>query len=132
MQLNTRENVVTSTIKNKAHKFTTTVSDKLFKLTIDKLYSDKISAFIRELSCNAYDSHKNNGNEDEPISILLPSRLDPNFKVQDFGTGLGDEETLFEVYCTMFGSTKDDSNEFTGCFGLGCQYTRWYKIYLYF
>jgi hypothetical protein len=119
MQLVKADRKIDSTVTTKAHQFTTKVSDKLFKLTIDKLYSDKITAVARELCCNAFDSHRKNGNISEPISVTLPSDLDPNFQVQDYGTGLGDEETLLEVYCTMFNSTKDETNEFTGCFGLG-------------
>lgn len=63
---------------------------KAFKILSDGLYSDKVLAIVRELSCNAYDSHIAAGKHDTPIEVRLPSELDPTFYVKDFGLGLSD------------------------------------------
>lgn len=91
---------------------------KAFNILSSGLYSDKIKAVIRELSCNAYDAHVAAGKADVPFEIKLPTNLEPVFYVKDFGTGLS-EEDVFSLYTTYFDSTKSDSNDFVGALGLG-------------
>lgn len=89
-----------------------------FQILSSGLYSDKIKAIVRELSCNAYDSHVAAGIPNTPIEIKLPNSLDPTFYVKDFGTGLSHSQIL-NLYTTYFESTKTDSNDFIGALGLG-------------
>jgi DNA topoisomerase VI subunit B len=83
------------------------------------LYSRPIEAVIRELSCNALDSHKVAG-VTVPFEVSLNSN--PNreftFSVRDFGTGL-EPEALERLYTTYFDSTKEQGDGFIGSFGLG-------------
>lgn len=99
-------------------KFNIKATGKAFKALSDTLYSDKVGSIVRELSSNAYDSHKLAGNESTPFEVYAPSRLNPNFIVRDYGVGLS-EEDVYDVYTTYFESTKSQSNDFIGCFGLG-------------
>lgn len=93
-------------------------SAKAFSILSSGLYSNKIRAIIRELSCNAVDSHVAAGKVDVPFEVHLPTTLEPYFAVRDFGTGLsGDQVT--NIYTTYFESTKTDSNAFIGALGLG-------------
>ncbi len=98
--------------------FTVKASSRAFQILSSGLYSDKILAVVRELSCNAYDAHKAAGNEHTPIEIKLPTILDPTFYVKDFGIGLSHEQ-ICSLYTTYFESTKGDSNDFIGALGLG-------------
>lgn len=84
----------------------------------DKVYSHKERAIIRELSCNAHDSHIMAGNTDVPFQVHLPTQLEPFFSVRDFGTGLSDDE-IRTIFAGIGISTKRDSNEVIGCFGIG-------------
>lgn len=93
-------------------------SAKAFKILSDGLYSNKIRAIIRELSCNAVDSHVAAGKADVPFVVHLPTMLEPWFSVQDFGIGL-DHDQVTNIYTTYFESTKTDSNDFIGALGLG-------------
>jgi hypothetical protein len=93
-------------------------SAKAFKILSDGLYSNKIRAIIRELSCNAVDSHVAAGKETLPFEVHLPSILEPWFSVRDFGLGLNGDQVV-NIYTTYFESTKTDSNEFIGALGLG-------------
>jgi hypothetical protein len=93
-------------------------SAKAFKILSSGLYSNKIRAIVRELSCNAVDSHKEAGKTDVPFEIHLPNKLEDWFSVKDFGVGL-DHEGVTEVYTTYFESTKQDSNDYIGALGLG-------------
>jgi len=93
-------------------------SAKAFKILSDGLYSNKIRAIIRELSCNAVDSHVGAGKADVPFEVHLPTILEPWFAVKDYGMGL-DGNQVVNIYTTYFESTKTDSNAFIGALGLG-------------
>ena len=93
-------------------------SAKAFGILSSSLYSDPIKAIVRELSCNAYDSHVAAGKSDVPIDIHIPTKFNNEFSVKDYGLGL-DHEEVTEIYTTYFESTKTDSNEFIGALGLG-------------
>jgi hypothetical protein len=93
-------------------------SAKAFQILSGSLYSDKILAVVRELSCNAYDAHVANGNPDTPFEIKLPTNWDATFYVKDFGTGLSDDQVK-NLYMTYFDSSKQDSDDFVGQLGLG-------------
>ena len=89
----------------------------------DKVYSHKERAIIRELSCNAYDSHQRaieEGilKEDRPFDLHLPTRLEPWFMIRDYGVGLPDED-IASIYSAIGVSTKRESNKYIGCFGIG-------------
>lgn len=93
-------------------------SAKAFKILSDGLYSNKIRAIIRELSCNALDSHIGANKINIPFEVHLPTILEPWFSVRDFGMGL-DAYQVTNIYTTYFESTKTDSNDFIGALGLG-------------
>jgi hypothetical protein len=84
----------------------------------DKVYSNKERAVIRELACNAHDSHIMAGTTDVPFNVHLPTQLEPWFSLRDYGTGLEDAD-IANVYGAIGVSTKRDSNEVIGCFGIG-------------
>ena len=100
-----------------SHKFTINVSRKAFQILSD-LYSDKPLAIVRELGCNAVDSHVMAGKASLPISIHLPNAMEPYLEIRDFGTGIS-PENVFQIYSSYFTSTKTASNDAIGCLGLG-------------
>lgn len=93
-------------------------SAKAFSILSSGLYANKIKAIIRELSCNAFDSHVAAGKKDVPFDVHLPSALEPWFAIRDYGTGL-DHDQVCNIYTTYFESTKTNSNDFIGALGLG-------------
>lgn len=93
-------------------------SAKAFSILSSGLYANKIRAIIRELSCNAIDSHIAAGNKDTPFDVHLPNQLEPHFSIRDYGTGLTHDQVT-NIYTTYFESTKTNSNEFIGALGLG-------------
>ena len=90
----------------------------ILDLFADKIYSHKERAVIRELSCNAHDSHVIAGTTDIPFIVHLPTHIEPWFSIRDSGTGLPDED-IANVYGGIGISTKRGSNEVIGCFGVG-------------
>lgn len=81
------------------------------------VYKRPVEAVLREYYCNAYDSHKAAGNPNPP-KVTLPTKLNPQFVVRDEGTGLSFDECE-RLFSTFFDSTKRDSNEQIGYFGIG-------------
>ena len=93
-------------------------SAKAFSILSSGLYANKVRAIIRELSCNAVDSHTAAGKTDTPFDVHLPNSLEPWFSIRDYGTGLSADQVT-NIYTTYFESTKTSSNEFIGALGLG-------------
>ena len=93
-------------------------SAKAFSILSSGLYANKVKAIVRELSCNAVDSHAAAGCKDTPFDVHLPNQLEPWFSIRDYGTGLSHEQVT-QIYTTYFESTKTASNEFIGALGLG-------------
>jgi hypothetical protein len=93
-------------------------SAKAFNILSSGLYANKIRAIVRELSCNAVDSHTAAGKQDTPFDVHLPNSLEPHFSIRDYGTGLTHAQVT-NIYTTYFESTKTASNEFIGALGLG-------------
>ena len=100
------------------HEFKYRASAKSFQILSSGLYSNKFNAIVRELSCNAVDSHVAAGKEDVPFVIHLPSAIEPWFSIRDYGVGL-DHDQVINIYTTYFESSKTHSNEFIGGLGLG-------------
>lgn len=93
-------------------------SAKAFSILSSGLYANKIKAIIRELSCNAVDSHVAAGKTGTPFDVHLPNALEPHFSIRDYGVGLNHDQVT-NIYTTYFESTKTDSNAFIGALGLG-------------
>ena len=80
-------------------------------------YSNTQLAVIREISANAIDANVE-ANCSKKIEITLPSKMNPNFCVRDFGNGLSQED-VFGLYSKYGKSTKRNSNDYVGFFGIG-------------
>jgi hypothetical protein len=82
------------------------------------LYKDRERAVLTELCSNALDAHKMVGKQDLPIQITMPSSLSAEVRVRDFGPGLS-ESDVYSLLTTFGASSKGDSNDFVGGFGIG-------------
>ena len=113
-----QKNKVAQSEKFESNNFSIHQSPEVFAILSDQLYSDKIKAVIRELSTNAVDSVIEAKTFDRGYDVFLPDSLNPYFYIRDYGTGLSHEDCM-GLFATYFGSTKTDSNDYTGQFGLG-------------
>lgn len=118
MKLKTHVNPVESGGIKEISAFQIKTSATAFRILSSGLYSNKIRAIVRELSCNAADSHIAAGTPELPFDLHLPNTIEPHFSVKDYGTGLSHADVM-GLYTTYFSSTKSDSNDYTGALGLG-------------
>lgn len=83
------------------------------------LYSRPIEALLREYATNAWDSHVFAGNT-APIEVTLPTSVNPELVIQDYGLGLSLDE-IRETYAMYGASTKRGTNAVAGQLGVGCK-----------
>jgi hypothetical protein len=93
----------------------------LATLLTSNLYSKPLESFLRETVSNAYDSHVEAGTE-EPILLLIEDddydKYNYRISIRDYGTGISPER-FEKIYRNIGSSTKRDSNDFIGMFGIG-------------
>lgn len=113
-----KSNVVASSGVQTSSSFNIARTPHMFNILSSGLYSDKVTAVLREIGCNAMDAHIMGGTPNLPFEVKLPSALDRTFHVKDWGPGLDDREVT-ELYTTYGWSSKQESDDVTGAFGLG-------------
>ena len=102
----------------------------------DKIYANKIKAVVREYICNAVDEHNKYG-IDRPVEVNLKGLgLDQAiFSVRDHAKGLSDDGVR-KIFGMYFRSTKSESNDSIGGFGVGSKaghaYTDTFNIISHF
>lgn len=92
-------------------------TDIILSILSSNLYSHPIRSFLRETVSNAWDAHVE-AHQDKPIILTLHNDLSSWISIRDFGTGLSPKR-VEEVYRYIGSSTKRDSNDYIGAWGLG-------------
>lgn len=132
-QIERNVNVVGNLLEKRAAKIE--LNPIIFEILSGKIYSNKILAVIRELSCNAVDAHNMAGNTNQPFDVQLPTLLEPVFRIRDYGVGLSHED-VFNLYMTFGASSKRDSDTLIGGLGIGSKaplaYTSAFTVTSYF
>lgn len=118
MKTTTQQHNVYTSQDVQEKKFSIAGTTMAFEILSSKIYTDPHLAIVRELSTNAYDSHKQAGNTDKQFVVHLPNILQPHFSIRDYGTGLTKAQ-IENIYTTYFASTRSNSNEYVGALGLG-------------
>lgn len=91
-------------------------NDATFMLNLaDGLYSNKPLACAQEVLCNAWDIHIKSGNTDKHVEITYD---DMTITFKDYGPGIP-FDIVEDVYLVYGKSTKVESEDETGGFGLG-------------
>lgn len=104
----------------------------LMDMLSKNLYSDSIGSTIRECASNALDSHRKSGT-DKPIIVSFNVNKQNNyeFSVEDFGTGLDDND-IVNIISKYGKSTKRQDANSLGMMGLGFKSPLAYTSSFYF
>ena len=124
MKLNILKNTTTGAGSLKKIKFTIDSENMGMVYQSFLNYSNPVGSIVREITSNAYDSHIEAG-IDESIQIEIK---DANFVtdepgqliITDFGVGLSPQR-VEDIYSKFFSSTKRDTNDEIGGFGIGAK-----------
>ena len=107
--------------------------DFIATLLTSNLYSNPFESFLRETVSNAYDSHIE-AKTDHPIILMIEGneknnnytsfrgfnyiKESYNISVRDYGVGISPER-FQKIYTNIGSSTKRDSNDYIGGWGIG-------------
>jgi len=113
------ESVIEKTGEMKSYKATIQAENISFITSIlsTNFYSMPEESFIREIVSNAWDAHVAAGNTNEPVIILF-NGSNKTITIRDYGTGLTEQE-FQNLYCNIGASSKRNSNDYIGMWGLG-------------
>lgn len=94
----------------------------LMEVLTSRMYTNKLTAVIREIFTNAVDANVEAGRPNHPVDITLPAiiPLEAQFNqliIRDYGIGISPERA--QGFFTFMTSTKRDDNIQCGGYGLG-------------
>lgn len=84
------------------------------------LYNDPQRIIVQEYVANARDAHREINKHEVPIEITLPTPLQSELKIRDFGPGISPDR-MENVFVKYGASTKRGDNLQTGGFGIGAK-----------
>ncbi len=103
-----------------------TNSDIIIRLLRDKMYKNKIGAVCREVISNSRDANRENNKPHVPVKVefihnkSLFNEDDYRISFSDEGIGITPER-MDNIFLKYGGSTKRETNEYTGGFGIGAK-----------
>jgi hypothetical protein len=109
-------------------KFQMAQTGHFFEILSNTLYANGKLAMIREVLCNAWDSHIASGVMGTAVNISLDAN---ELVIRDYGLGIP-HHLVHQIYCVYGNSTKTNDGNQTGGFGLGSKapfaYTKHFTV----
>ena len=96
-------------------KFSALQNSTFFEVMSSTIYTNKVRAVIREISCNARDAQDDAGCLDKKFKVQLPTSLDATASFRDFGKGLDDHEVRGRYVCEECGHTEPADSDISDC-----------------
>jgi hypothetical protein len=102
-----------------------TNSDMIIKLLRDKMYKNKIGAVCREVISNSRDANRENDKKHTPVKVELihnKSYVSEEYSISFSDEGIGiSPDRMDNIFLKYGSSTKRETNEYTGGFGIGAK-----------
>jgi len=119
MKLPNHDNTLLTNTEFESQEFGIGNASVVIEILRNRLYKNPIRVLTQEYISNGRDANRE-VNSKTPMEITIPNKLNPVFKVRDFGPGL-DPKRIREVFVMYGNSTKRDTNDQTGGFGIGAK-----------
>ena len=125
LQNSTSEKTETLNLNSKKEFTIDTSNQMIVSILRDKLYSNKVAAVCREVASNSRDANREADKGNLPITINISSSnslLDEGASISFKDNGVGISPSRIDNVFLKYGSsTKRDSNNQTGGFGIGAK-----------
>lgn len=118
LKMNTQD--VQSSVETKAMGISKQANARIFQMFTKSVYSNPIGTVCREIASNSFDSHTEAG-VNKPVIIRKTFDNQTNttyISFIDFGVGMSPER-VYDIYGVYFESTKNNSDNEIGGFGIG-------------
>jgi hypothetical protein len=119
MRIQEHSNKLETNVESESQDFGIGDPSVIIDILRNRLYEHKIRTTCQEYICNARDAMRECGKGNE-FEVTVPTRLNPVFKVRDFGPGITPER-MANVFVKYGASTKRGTNNQTGGFGIGAK-----------
>ena len=111
---------VSSSTNFKSEQYSIGDEARILDIMRNKLYSNSQRSICQEIMSNAKDANAESGMCDTPIRVTFPTELDMCYIVSDNGIGISPDR-ISNVFVRYGVSTKRDSNDSIGAFGIGAK-----------
>lgn len=119
MRIQEHANKLETNVEAESQNFGIGDASVVIEILRNRLYENKVQTLVQEYICNARDAMREVGNK-APFEVTVPTRLNPVFKVRDFGPGISPDR-MRDVFVMYGSSTKRGTNNQTGGFGIGAK-----------
>jgi len=122
---------VASTTETKKMKMSQHAQSMVFQMFTKNVYSNPIGTVVREITSNCFDSHVEAGVQNTPVLIkkTYDTQTDTNYiSFIDYGVGMSPDR-VENIYSVYFESSKRQTNNEIGGFGIGGKTPLAYKRY---
>ncbi len=119
MKIQEHKNSLETNVENETQDFGIGDASVIIDILRNRLYEHKIQTMCQEYICNARDAMREIGKANE-FEVTVPTRLNPVFKVRDFGPGITPDR-MANVFVKYGASTKRNTDSQTGGFGIGAK-----------
>ncbi len=119
MKLQSHNNKLETNSESESQDFSIGDPSVIIDILRNRMYEHKVRSICQELISNARDAMREVG-KTNGFEVVVPTRLNPVFKVRDFGPGIAPDR-MSNVFIKYGASTKRGTNGQTGGFGIGAK-----------
>lgn len=119
MRMQNHSNKLDTNIKVVSQDFGIGDASVIIEILRNRLYEHPIRTLVQEYICNGRDANREAGSK-RRLQVTIPNDISPVFKVRDFGPGISPDR-IANVFVKYGASTKRDTNNQTGGFGIGAK-----------
>lgn len=119
MKLTSHANKLETNMVTESQDFSVDDAGKIIEMLRHNVYQHPLRTLVQEYMSNGRDAMRENNSKKRMI-VTIPNRLNPIFKVRDFGPGISPAR-MTNIFLKYGATTKSGDNKQTGGFGIGAK-----------